>query len=241
MTAQQYRAAAIGKRSRTAGAVWEDIIGASCAYYRANGMANIEKTPEAMKPIGPKDSKGHFIIWNKQTGQLVGGHQRLTVLLDMGKTEAEVVVVDLPQHEEKQLNLLLNRAKGRWDNDKLADLLAELDKAGGIDLTGFDEWELQGLIDSYDDQLGDILDSSHAYDEESGSSRSSAGGGGATDHKRDNTTEPHSGPDTFDIDFSIPDAEQDTINDYLQEEENALDYLAEAVVQLAKGMIDDED
>ncbi len=201
------------------------------------GDPQYQKLENSLKAFGYVEP----IIWNKQTGQLVGGHQRLTVLLDMGKTEAEVVVVDLPQHEEKQLNLLLNRAKGRWDNDKLADLLSELDKAGDIDLTGFDEWELQGLIDSYDDQLVDILDNSHAYDEESGSSRSSAGGGGATDRKRDSATEQHSGPDTFDIDFSIPDTEQDTINDYLQKEENALEYLAEAVVQLAKGMIDDED
>lgn len=180
------------------------------------------------------------IIWNKQTKQLVGGHQRLTVLLNMGVTEAEVTVVDIPLHEEKQLNLLLNRAKGQWDNDKLADLLSELDKVGGIELTGFDEWELQGLIDSYDDQLGDILDSSYDYDEGSRSTKGNAGDG-TTNHKRDGAADQRPGSDTFEMDFSIPDTEQSTINDYLQEEEYALDYLAEAVVQLAKGMIDDED
>lgn len=175
------------------------------------------------------------IIWNKRTGNVVGGHQRLTVLLNMGKTEAEVVVVDLPQHEEKQLNLLLNRAKGHWDDDKLADLLSEIDEAGGIDLTGFDEYELQGLIDSYDDQLRDILDDSFAYEEESRTRGNDSTG------KRGSKTEQQTGQHSFDMDFNIPDEEEGTINDYLQQEERALDYLAEAVVLLVRGVIDDED
>ncbi len=97
------------------------------------------------------------IIWNQATGHLVGGHQRLTILKDKGETQAEVVVVDLSLHDEKILNVLLNRAKGRWDNDKLADLLNELNEAGAVELTGFDEWELQGLLEDYDRQIGDIL------------------------------------------------------------------------------------
>ncbi len=36
------------------------------------------------------------LIFNRRTGQLIGGHQRLTVLKDLGYTEAEVVVVELP-------------------------------------------------------------------------------------------------------------------------------------------------
>src|SRR5262245_10514883 len=35
------------------------------------------------------------LIWNKRTGNLVGGHQRLTVLVDEGATEVDVSVVDL--------------------------------------------------------------------------------------------------------------------------------------------------
>ena len=36
------------------------------------------------------------LIWNKQTGNLVGGHQRFKILLAKGITEIEVSVVDLP-------------------------------------------------------------------------------------------------------------------------------------------------
>ena len=44
------------------------------------------------------------VIWNKATGRVVGGHQRLKVLMDMGVTEVECVVVEMdeegksPQH-----------------------------------------------------------------------------------------------------------------------------------------------
>ncbi len=48
------------------------------------------------------------IIWNKRTEHVVGGHQRLAVLLEQGKRVADVVVVDLPLKEEKALNVALN-------------------------------------------------------------------------------------------------------------------------------------
>ncbi len=161
------------------------------------------------------------IIWNQATGHLVGGHQRLTILKDKRETQAEVVVVNLSLHDEKILNVLLNRAKGRWDNDKLADLLNELNEAGAVELTGFDEWELQGLLEDYDRQIGDILNYS-------------------TEDDGDGDEEPEE-PQTFDLTFSIPVEEQPAVNAYLEAEDCALEQLAEAVVLLAKGMIDDED
>lgn len=50
------------------------------------------------------------IIWNKQTGNIVGGHQRLKVLKEKKIKETEVVVVDLPMEREKALNVALNVA-----------------------------------------------------------------------------------------------------------------------------------
>lgn len=48
------------------------------------------------------------IVWNRRTGHVVGGHQRVKVLRRLGRTEATVVVVDLPLAEEKALNVALN-------------------------------------------------------------------------------------------------------------------------------------
>lgn len=87
------------------------------------------------------------LLWNKRTGRLVSGHQRLNVLQDLGHTEAPVVVLDLDEPREKALNIALNKIDGRWDNDKLGQLLFELEQ-DKVDLTrlGFEKWEADDII-----------------------------------------------------------------------------------------------
>ncbi|GMA49339.1 methyltransferase [Alicyclobacillus contaminans] len=111
------------------------------------------------------------IVWNQRTGRVVGGHQRLKVLVEMGVTETEVVVVDLDDTKEKALNLALNKIEGDWDNFKLKELLEELD-TGEIDLsiTGFDESEIEKLMTDFalasDDEVrDDNFDVDEALDE----------------------------------------------------------------------------
>jgi DNA modification methylase len=87
------------------------------------------------------------LVWNKQTGNLVGGHQRLKVLKEQGAKEVEVSVVDLSGTKEKALNIALNKAQGDWDFPKLKDLLQELDTGEfDINITGFDEAEIEELV-----------------------------------------------------------------------------------------------
>ena len=87
------------------------------------------------------------IVWNRTTGNVIGGHQRLRVLLDLGVEESEVSVVDLSEVDEKRLNIALNKITGEWDDEKLASLLAEI-TAGGADVfpTGFDDQELASMF-----------------------------------------------------------------------------------------------
>ncbi len=87
------------------------------------------------------------IVWNRSTGNVIGGHQRLRVLLDLGVTESEVSVVELSEVDERRLNIALNKITGEWDDEKLTSLLAEL-TAGGVDVypTGFDEQELSSMF-----------------------------------------------------------------------------------------------
>lgn len=84
------------------------------------------------------------VIWNERTGHIVGGHQRLEVMKEMGTTEVEVSVVDLPEDKEKALNVALNKISGEWDQDKLVELLHELGDM--VELTGFDAEELDKLF-----------------------------------------------------------------------------------------------
>lgn len=50
---------------------------------------------------------------------VVGGHQRLKVMKDLGFTEVDCVVVDLDESKEKALNIALNKISGEWDTDLL--------------------------------------------------------------------------------------------------------------------------
>ncbi|OBW62000.1 MULTISPECIES: site-specific DNA-methyltransferase [Dehalococcoides] len=97
------------------------------------------------------------VIWNKSTGRVVGGHQRLKVLLDMGIIEVECVVIEMDEEKEKALNVALNKISGDWDKDKLALLIADLQGTDfDVSLTGFDPAELDALFkDSLKDDVHD--------------------------------------------------------------------------------------
>ena len=90
-----------------------------------------------------------LLVWNKRTGNLVGGHQRLKILLAKGVKEVEVSVVDLSLKKEKALNIALNKIQGDWDEHKLALLLDELTKVPEFDvgLTGFETEEITEILD----------------------------------------------------------------------------------------------
>ena len=82
-------------------------------------------SPEALTGLG--ESVRRFglvqpVIWNRRTRRIVGGHQRVKALAVQGVVETDVVVVDLPEGEEKALNLALNSQAiaGEWTPDALA-------------------------------------------------------------------------------------------------------------------------
>lgn len=67
------------------------------------------------------------VIWNRKTGHVVGGHQRLKVLERQGVRETDVVVVSLSEDEEKALNVSLNSSaiSGEFTPD-VTEFLADL-------------------------------------------------------------------------------------------------------------------
>ena len=107
------------------------------------GDAEYEKLKRSIEQFGYVEP----VIWNKTTGRVVGGHQRLKVLIDMGMTEVDCVVVELSEEKEKALNVALNKISGEWDNDKLALLIADLQGTDfDVSLTGFEPAELESLF-----------------------------------------------------------------------------------------------
>ncbi len=107
------------------------------------GDAEYEKLKRSIEQFGYVEP----VIWNQTTGRVVGGHQRLKVLMDMGMTEVDCVVVAMDEDKEKALNIALNKISGDWDKDKLALLIADLQGADfDVSLTGFEPAEIDALF-----------------------------------------------------------------------------------------------
>lgn len=106
------------------------------------GMPEYEKLRKSILEFGLVDPP----IYNKRTGNIVGGHQRIAVVKELGLfEEIDVSVIDLPLEKEKALNVALNKITGKWDDEKLSVLLEEMEKSE-LNLTGFDDNEIEKLI-----------------------------------------------------------------------------------------------
>lgn len=169
--------------------------------------AEYQKLRRSMETFGYVEP----IIWNERTGRVVGGHQRLKVLLEQGREDIEAVVVDLEERDEKILNVLLNKVKGRWDIGRLADLLQQLDETGDMEVTGFEDWELQSLLMQYD-HIKDLMEEDFSD---------------YSDKKE---------KDTFTMTFSLPEGARETVEQYIEKTENAKAELATAIINVVKGV-----
>lgn len=86
------------------------------------------------------------IIINKDN-TIIGGHQRITVLKDLGYEEVDVIQIDIDKTKEKALNIALNKITGEWDYAMLGDLLLDLDEQNyDLEITGFDLDEIEGIM-----------------------------------------------------------------------------------------------
>jgi DNA modification methylase len=112
----------------------------------APGDPDYEKLRRSIAEFGLVED----LVYNARTGNLIGGHQRLTVLEhEFSATHVDVKVVDLPPAKEKALNVALNKVVGRWDDAKLAALLMELrlpDSGVDVASSGFDALEIDEAL-----------------------------------------------------------------------------------------------
>jgi hypothetical protein len=90
------------------------------------------------------------LIWNKRTGNLVGGHQRLSQLDAIEESVAyrvPVAVVDLDPKAERELNVWLNNpsVQGQYDMARL-ELLFSADFGASPFEAGFERVELEMMF-----------------------------------------------------------------------------------------------
>lgn len=124
-----------------------------------NPRRKLEKTDEAYKRIKASIEEFGYvdpIIVNYKNMTVIGGHQRLEILKELGYEEIECVVVNLDEKQEKRLNLSLNKNSGYWDNTKLEELFDEL-KLSEEELfsTGFSMSEVENLKTDF---ISDLLE-----------------------------------------------------------------------------------
>lgn len=91
------------------------------------------------------------IVFNQRTNRVVGGHQRLKIFVAEGVTEADCVIVDLEEKDEKTLNIALNKIHGEWDMEKLEEVMRDLAGEAEALLTGFTQDEIDMIIADVDD------------------------------------------------------------------------------------------
>ena len=106
---------------------------------RASTKKQEKKLQESLTKFGVVEP----IIFNKQTGYIVGGHFRVRELKKLGYKEVECVIVDLSEEDEKELNIRLNANTGEWDWDTLANEWNNVEELSewGLDIPNFDTTE----------------------------------------------------------------------------------------------------
>ena len=106
------------------------------------------------------------LTWNKRTGNLVGGHQRLEQLDSLegsSNYSLDVAVIDVDEVEEAKLNVILNNPsmQGEWDLDKLADMSVDF----GIDFSdmGFTQTDIDFMFDG-DERFTNLFEGSEVHE-----------------------------------------------------------------------------
>ena len=114
------------------------------------------------------------IIINLKNNRIIGGHQRYNVLVEeyMQSQEDELLLIKLgdigwvfpsdklnveSESHEKALNIALNKISGQWDNEKLQELIIDLEVDDvDLSLTGFSEYEIDKFKYDADVEFEDI-------------------------------------------------------------------------------------
>ena len=85
------------------------------------------------------------LVVNKRNNVVVGGHQRLQELEDMGIDEVPVVWVDMDEEQERRANIQLNAIEADFDVEKLQELVHPM-MPNDIEDLGFTATEARALL-----------------------------------------------------------------------------------------------
>ncbi len=126
-----------------------------------------EKEKKRLRKAIQENGLVSALTWNKRTGNLVGGHQRLSQLDALEKNdnyELTVCVIDVDERQEAKLNVQLNNPsmQGEWDVGKLFEMTETFDLS--MDDMGFSATEAAYLFDG-DEKFVDLFETPEATTE----------------------------------------------------------------------------
>ena len=88
-------------------------------------------------------------------GTIFAGNMRYRAARQLGWETIPAILVDIPEALAKERALRDNAQWGEWEEEELASLLASLKSQGSdLDLLGFDDCDLQKLLDSLANPAG---------------------------------------------------------------------------------------
>jgi ParB-like chromosome segregation protein Spo0J len=120
---------------------------------RTISIKDFESLKKSIKKFGLVEP----VIVNKPNMLLIGGHQRTRAAIELGLTEVPVVWVELDDKQATALAIALNKIAGDFDEDMLAELIADLDDL--ISFTGFDDDELAKLqADPFSEDTNELIE-----------------------------------------------------------------------------------
>lgn len=112
------------------------------------GDREYEKIKNSILEFGYVDP----VIVNKDL-TVIGGHQRITVLKELGYEDIDCVVINIDKTKEKALNVALNKITGEWNKELLVDLIKDLQNSDfDIAFTGFEPPEIEQLFNTVHDK-----------------------------------------------------------------------------------------
>jgi len=97
------------------------------------------------------------VVINSYPGReniVISGHQRIKAAEELGQKEVPIIKVNIDPVKEKALNLAMNKIGGEFEEDKLIELLSQIDQENEdlLALTGFDTTEVNYLLGLKDDE-----------------------------------------------------------------------------------------
>jgi len=115
----------------------------------ANARRHPERNRAAVRSSLSEFGQVEALVVQRGTGRVIGGNCRLGELRALGVEEVQVAEVDLHSIDATRLALALNRTAeiAEWDTDGLTALLKSLDDEDALGGLGWDDAELELLLE----------------------------------------------------------------------------------------------